>query len=147
MTSLALILVLAFVAASALAFWMLDALFPNLARRRLSDMVEHDGVAPRHVARNRMVAWLARITEPVSRFATPEGTELTEVSMRLIHAGLRQKSAPAAFFGVKACLTLLLPLLTVLYIGLSGTGLGELGLFSVLIPACVGYYLPSLALR
>jgi tight adherence protein C len=65
----------------------------------------------------------------------------------LSYAGLRQRSAPAAYFGAKAALTLLLPLLTVSALPLLGKGLQNITLVTVLVPAAIGYYLPSLALK
>lgn len=136
-----------FAAAALLAVWVFDTLFPDEARRRLADLIEASPNAARRVRRNHLITVLARITEPLSKLATPEGDELNTFTMLLTHAGLRQKAAPAAFFGVKAALTLLLPLMVVSALSLAADGKHPIGIFTVLVPAAMGYYLPNVALR
>lgn len=136
-----------FAAAALLAVWVFDTLFPDEARRRLADLIEASPNAARRVRRNHLITVLARITEPLSKLATPDGDELNEFTLLLTHAGLRQKAAPAAFFGVKAALTLLLPLMVVAAMSMASDGKREVGIFTVLVPAALGYYLPNLGLR
>lgn len=145
--SMWIVLVFAFAAAALLTVWLFDTFFPDEARRRLADLVEASPDAARRVRRNHVITVLARVTEPFSKMATPEGQDLDEVTLMLTHAGLRQRAAPAAYFGVKAALTLLLPVITVAVLGIASHGTESVGIFTVLVPAAFGYYLPSVALR
>lgn len=140
-------LILFFTAAALLAGWVFDTLFPDDARRRLADLVASSPNAARRVRRNHFINVLAKLTEPISKLATPRADTQGEVTLKLSYAGLRQRSAPAAYFGAKAALTLLLPLLTVSALPLLGKGFQNITLVTVLVPAAIGYYLPTLALN
>lgn len=140
------ILICVFVAAALLAVWLFDTFFPDEARRRLAELVDASPGAARRVRRNHLVNVLAQLTEPVGKLATPQGDDLNEVTMLLMHAGLRQRAAPAAYFGLKAALTLLLPVLTAVVLTLSDDGT-DVTLLTLLVPAAIGYYAPSVALR
>lgn len=140
------ILICVFVAVALLAVWLFDTLFPDEARRRLAELVDASPGAARRVRRNHLVNVLAQLTEPVGKLATPQGNDLTEVTMLLMHAGLRQRAAPAAYFGLKAALTLLLPVLGTVALTLSHDS-SQISLWTLLVPAAIGYYAPSMALR
>ncbi|MBI3381537.1 MAG: type II secretion system F family protein [Aquabacterium sp.] len=141
------VLIFFFIAAALLAVWVFDALFPDEARRRLADLVESSPHAARRVRRNHLIDVLARVTEPISKLATPDKDSLDEITLLLAHAGLRQKAASAAYFGAKAALTLLLPLITLTVLPLLKPGQQTFSLVTVLVPAAIGYYLPTLLLR
>lgn len=136
-----------FVAAALLAGWLFDAVFPDEARRRLADLVESSPHAAQRARRNHLINVLAKLTEPISKLATPDESRLNETTLKLAHAGFRQKAAPAAYFGVKATLTLLLPLLTISALPFTVNGSQNLNILTLLAPAAVGYYLPSIALK
>lgn len=146
--SIWLALLLLFVAIVALVLWLFDAIFPDEARRRLADLAESSPSARRRIKRNHVVDVMARITQPLSKLATPEGEEFSDIAIKLIHAGFRQRSAPAAFFGLKAALMLMLPALTfVLLSALSVQLRGASAIVAMIFPAIIGFYLPGMALR
>lgn len=146
--SIWLALLLLFVAIVALVLWLFDAIFPDEARRRLADLAESSPSARRRIKRNHIVDVMARITQPLSKIATPEGEEFSDIAIKLIHAGFRQRSAPTAFFGMKAALMLLLPAFTfVLLSALSIQLAGASAVVAMVFPAIIGFYVPGLALR
>ncbi len=145
--SIWLVLLFIFAAAALFAVWVFDIFFPDEARRRLADLVDASPHAARRVRRNHLINVLARVTEPIGKLATPDEDRFNEISLTLAHAGLRQKSAPAAYFGAKAALTLLLPLLTLSVLTFSTVGPRSFNIMTVLVPAALGYYLPSLFLK
>lgn len=136
-----------FVSAALLSAWLFDSLFPDEARRRLADLVESSPTAAKRVRRNHLVTVLAKLTEPIGKLATPEDEAFDEVTMWLSHAGLRQRAATAAYFGTKAALTLILPVITVVLIGIVSGGTQAITLPVVILPAAIGFYLPSVLLR
>jgi len=76
-----------------------------------------------------------------------EGFEKSSIRLRFVHAGIRNATAAAAFFGIKTLLTLGLPLLGFVTLTLSGSPLkGNSLLFMMLILAAVGYYGPNMVL-
>ncbi len=147
--SIWLALLLLFVAIVALVLWLFDTIFPDEARRRLANLVEASPGALRRIRRNHLVDVLARITAPLSRWTTPEGEEFSDVVIKLIHAGYRQRSAPTAFFGLKATLMLLLPALTFVVLGAMGVPLrsGSEAVMAMIFPAIIGFYVPGIVLR
>lgn len=146
--SIWLALLLLFIAIVALVLWLFDAIFPDEARRRLADLAESSPSARRRIKRNHVVDVMARITQPLSKLATPEGEEFSDIAIKLIHAGFRQRSAPAAFFGLKAALMLMLPALTFVLLGALSVQLrGASAIVAMIFPAIIGFYLPGMALR
>ncbi|MCH8180789.1 MAG: type II secretion system F family protein [Proteobacteria bacterium] len=142
-------LLLLFVAIVALVLWLFDAIFPDEARRRLADLAESSPSARKRIKRNHLVDVMARVTQPLSKLATPEGEEFSDIAIKLIHAGYRQRSAPTAYFGLKAALMLTLPALTFVMMGAMGIKManGTQAVVAMIFPAIIGFYVPGLLLR
>ena len=119
---------------------------PNAARQRLSGLVADTPQRPQ--VKDRWLRWVADLTRPISKFSMPEeGFEKSSVRLRFAHAGIRNATAPAAFFGIKTLLTLGLPLLGFVLLTLSGSPLkGNTLLLAMLALAALGYYGPNLVL-
>jgi tight adherence protein C len=84
---------------------------PSATQKRLRALQQEAG-EPGMTAGARWLHWIAGVTKPLSSLAAPaEGFEKSNLKLRFTHAGLRNPVAPSAFFGIKAILTLLLPLL------------------------------------
>jgi tight adherence protein C len=122
---------------------------PSATSERLRGM---DEAARGPVVETLAQRWMKRIaalTQPVAKLASPEeGFEKSAVKLKFTHAGIRNPSAPSAFFGIKSVLTLGLPLIA----------FGLLNLFDalpkannllllLLLLAALGYYLPNLVLN
>ncbi len=119
---------------------------PEAARQRL---VELEGEAQaRPAVSGRFLNWAARVTRPASRLSMPgEGFERSRIRLRFVHAGIRNPSAPAAFFGVKTVLALGLPMLGMVLNALGTAPIkGNNLLFALLVLGTVGYYLPNVVL-
>lgn len=86
-----------------------------------------------------------RLVEPVARLATPAPEEEEAFRLRFLHAGLRQRTAPALFYAAKVLLALGLPML--LAAGWTMSGRAGPGLPAMLMAAFVGLYLPQLWLH
>ena len=139
-------LVLIFVVVVAGCLGVAAMLRPDAARQRLIGI---DGGPAKHVpSTGRLLAWVARITRPISKLSTPEeGFEKSSVKLRFLHAGIRGSAAPTAFFGIKTLLTLGLPMLAFVGLALVGSPLkGNSLLLAMLVMAAVGYYGPNLVL-
>jgi len=142
-----LFLVLVFAVATAIAAGVLSLLWPNEARVRLQALVADERPQP-----ERHAGWLkfvADLTRPISSLAAPEeGYEKSSVKLRFVHAGIRNPSAPAAFFGLKTALTLGLPLFGFAALAFTDTQpKGNNLLLLLLLLAAVGYYAPNLVLN
>jgi len=119
---------------------------PDAARRRLMNL--NPGAVQHAPVTNRLLGWVAAVTRPISKLSMPEeGFEKSSIRLRFVHAGIRNATAAAAFFGIKTSLTLGLPLLGFVALTLSGSPLkGNSLLFMMLILAAVGYYGPNMVL-
>jgi len=142
-----LFLALVFVVVMATAAGLLALLQPSEARSRLRNLVAGESAEP-----ERNAGWLkfvADLTRPISDLAAPqEGFEKSSVKLRFVHAGIRNPSAPIAFFGLKAALTLGLPLLGFATLTFTGTQpKGNNLLLLLLLLAALGYYAPNLVLN
>jgi tight adherence protein C len=120
-------------------------LAPSAAQARLRSLVlghPHAGAPSQH----RWAQWIAGLTRPIGKLSAPaEGFEKSSLRLRFVHAGLRDASAPAAFFGLKSLLTLGLPLLG--YALMAGTDWrGNTLLALMLLLATLGYYGPNVVL-
>jgi tight adherence protein C len=138
-------LALVFVAVAGAVLVGAYAFRPQAARQRLDQLAS--SFAP--LADEKRQFWMERIarwTQPVGRLAAPEkGEEFSAIKQRFNHAGIRNPSASAMFFGIKAVLTLLLPLLAMALLALTGTPLKTNNLLMLLLTlAALGYYLPNL---
>ena len=119
---------------------------PDAARQRL--MALNPEAAHQSPVKNRLLGWVADVTRPISKLSMPEeGFEKSSIRLRFVHAGIRNATAAAAFFGIKTLLTLGLPLLGFVALTLSGSPLkGNTLLLAMLVSAAVGYYGPNMVL-
>ena len=119
---------------------------PNVAHQRLQAVASDALQRPRPT--DRWMRWVADVTRPISKFSMPEeGFEKSTLRLRFMHAGIRNATAPAAFFGVKTLLTLGLPMLGFVVVTLTGSPLkGNNFLLAMLLLAAVGYYGPNMVL-
>ena len=139
-------LALVFVVVVAGCLGVAAMLRPNVARRRLMELTPDVGrQAP---VKNRLLDWVAEATRPISKLSMPEeGFEKSSIRLRFVHAGIRNATAAAAFFGIKTLLTLGLPLLGFVALTLSGSPLkGNSLLLAMLLLAAAGYYGPNMLL-
>ena len=137
-------LALVFVVVVAGCLGVAAMLRPDVARRRLMDL-NPEVHAP---VKNRLLGWVAEVTRPISKLSMPEeGFEKSSIRLRFVHAGIRNATAAAAFFGIKTLLTLGLPLIGFVALTLSGSPLkGNTLLFAMLLLAAAGYYGPNMVL-
>lgn len=96
-------------------------------------------------------AWIERtvqFTRPFAKLSTPENSEeVSALRTRFLHAGIRQNSAPLAYFGAKTLLALIFPLGTYFSVVVSHPGMAAATqLFVILLAASVGFYLPNVVL-
>jgi len=135
-----------FVLSVACALGLLHLARPRPERRRLQHLAG-EAVDDTPVGR-RWLRVVERLTRPLSSLAEPdEGLASSNVRARFAHAGIRNPSAPASFFGLKTLLTLALPLLALLLALSTGMPLtGQGALAQLLALAALGYYAPNLVL-
>lgn len=135
-----------FVVVSAFVLGLSATLRPEPTRQRLQALAG-DAAALR--GGGRWLEKLARLTRPISHLSAPEdGFERSNVKLRFTNAGIRNPSAPTAFFGIKTLLTLGLPLSAFAVVSLAGlTVKGNSLMFMLLVAAAIGYYLPNMVLN
>jgi len=140
-------LALVFVATVGVAFWLIQWVGGNAASSRLKRLMGGPRSAP-VPATDRWLERVARATRPLAKLSTPEeGYEGSALRRRFVNAGIRNASAPAAFFSAKTILAVGLPLLV--YAGLAlarSPAKGNTLLLWLLLAAAIGYYLPNLVL-
>lgn len=139
-----LVLVLVFFAASFGAMGAMYIFRPQPTQDRLQRLSRSD--PPASAAGPRWRARLARWLQPFGRLLMPEaGWENSPLRRRFMNAGFRGESTLLAYFGAKALLALLLPLLFVLQLGISRLPINVNGvLLIVLFLATAGYIAPNL---
>lgn len=121
---------------------------PSAAQERLRQLEQGGAPGATGSDGQRVMEWVAQMTAPLSQLAAPEeGFEKSSMKLRFLHAGIRAPSAPAAFFGIKAVLTLGLPLLAygAMLLG-DAAPKGNATLMLLLLAAAIGYYLPNVVL-
>jgi tight adherence protein C len=157
------VLLLAFAAAGLLAGGLALLLQPDAVRQRLRALAPEPGAAAAAAegseARTRR-AWatLAAWTRPLQRMAAPRQVDAEPAApagsdeagllrQRFLHAGIRHPQAVAAYFGVKALLTLALPAAAFVALVFAGSlPRGNALLLALLLPAAAGYWGPNLLL-
>ncbi len=115
---------------------------PDQARRRLRKLMAGGPDTPAEAA---WVGRVAHVLRPLSSMAAPEDDESqSALRLRLTQAGLRHPAAPAAFFGIKAVLTLGLPALVFAFMAVGGVMHSlNTSLMVLLLAASLGYYSPN----
>lgn len=146
-TTQLLFLGLLFVVVTSSVIGLVLLLRPNATRQRLRRLVAD---VPTYGGRgSRWFGLVARLTRPFDRLAPSDEDDATsDIRLRFLHAGVRNPSAPAAFYGLKTVLTVGLPLAGFIATKLGGFTLaGNHLLLVLLLLATIGYYGPSLALN
>jgi len=117
----------------------------SLVRRLREVASEHQ---PDAVERQNWVESVARTTGRLSRLATSDDADSTSaLKQKLIRAGWRHRSAAIAFFGVKAVLVFALPVIVLgICLLLPERPSALMLMLASLLGACLGLYLPDLAL-
>lgn len=92
--------------------------------------------------------WIERVvklTGPLGKLSIPaEGWDKSPLRIRFMNAGLRRPTTPALYFAAKSVLALGLPMLTFLFLGLSGARLAAIETTGLLLlTGGFGYYLPN----
>jgi tight adherence protein C len=139
-------LALVFIGTVALAYWLVQALSGNVTAERMKRLV--GGASALESPAERWVERVARATGPLGKLSTPEeGFEASALRRRFFNAGIRNASAPAAFFGAKTILAVGLPMLVFAGLTLAQSPVkGTALLFWLLLAATFGYYLPNVVL-
>lgn len=139
-------LTVVFVAVLAVGLTITYYLNPDLTRERLWQITAAEG--PAAGPHGQWIEKVIKLTGPLAKLSVPaEGWEGAPMRIRFMNAGLREASAPIAYFAAKTILALALPALCFLYIAWSGTRYStEALLATLLIAASIGYYLPNLVL-
>ncbi|MGE5489672.1 MAG: type II secretion system F family protein [Actinomycetota bacterium] len=94
-------------------------------------------------------AWQARVVklaEPIAKLVVPEGNpeDYSRLRLRFLNAGFRHRSAMAVFYAAKVFLSVLMPVLLVLYVGIADVSMdANLLVVAVLAAATGGFILPS----
>ena len=95
--------------------------------------------------------WQERVVKaatPVAKLATPTDEEsISRLRVKFLNAGIRNASAPVLYFGAKAFLALLFPLLFVFFTRSVDWKMStQMSIAMLLLLAAIGYYLPSIVL-
>ncbi len=138
---------LVFVATFALAFWLVRFAGGNASAQRMRRVLGENSTF--ESSAERFVDKVAKATKPIAKLSMPEeGFEGSALKRRFVTAGLRNASAPTAFFGAKTVLAIGLPMLAyiVLAVLMQPPIKGNALLFWLLLAAGFGYYLPNVIL-
>jgi tight adherence protein C len=121
---------------------------PSAAQQRLRDLERGSGDPTAAPTGQRWLQWVADMTKPLSQLAAPEeGFEKSNMKLRFAHAGIRNATAPSAFFGIKAVLTLAMPMVGYLVAAFTGeVPQGNNLLLLLLSLAALDYYGPNIVL-
>lgn len=92
---------------------------------------------------------LTDLVMPLSKLAAPEeGFEQSALKLKFAHAGIRDRRAPMVFFGLKALMFLVLPLVGWVLLQAGNSSLaGQQLLLVLLLVGVLGYYLPNMVLN
>lgn len=141
------LLALVFVSVAGATWWSANWAGGAVARGRVRQAL---GAAD---ADDRPSQWIDELATATRRLATlslpDEGAESSALRRRFLHAGIRQASAPTAYFGAKTVLALSLPMIVFvgMNLALPTPPRGATLLFVLLLAAATGYYLPNVWLQ
>ncbi|MBI5278028.1 MAG: type II secretion system F family protein [Burkholderiales bacterium] len=138
-----LLLVLAFVAASGVAYLGLRLLAPTPLQERVHALA--GAGAPMAAAGEEIGQRLARWLGPLARPSLPAGGwEQSPLRVRFSNAGYRSPYAPVIYFGCKTLLTFVLPGCLLAWLWLAGVEFqANAWMPALLLLAATGYYLPN----
>ena len=125
--------------------WGIDKAF----KKRLTKVVPQGlTAAGSSVSRTVTQPKVASIINILSKLSLPEeGWQSSNVQLKFLQAGIRNKNAPLYYFAVKTLLTLILPGLLGLFLYFTKPNISfVLSVCMVLLTATGGYYLPEIAL-
>ncbi|NMG43079.1 type II secretion system F family protein [Aromatoleum toluvorans] len=137
-------LALLFIAVTAGAFFVMTRFTRSATVERMQALGGgHKAAAP--PVSDTWIEHMVKLTGPLAKLSTPEDSEhISALHIRFLHAGIRNQSAPYAYFGIKTALALGLPLLAYFTILITTPELKFQGtLLVILITAAIGYYLPN----
>ncbi len=138
-------LVVFFLAVFAGAMLLMRYLLPNPVQQRLQKLDDGPVSIGEPTPGADWVARIAKISSPLAKLSMPdEGWEKSPLRIRFMNAGLRSENVPVLYFSVKTILAVSLPVLLWLVLLVSGTALSsDSMLFSLLVAAAIGFYLPN----
>ena len=140
-------LALVFIGTFALAYWLVQLTGGNNSAQRMRRVLGEPSMFESPA--ERFVTRVAKVTGPIAKLSMPEeGYEGSALRRRFVMAGIRNATAPAAYFGGKTILAVGLPMLTFIVLTLlkQPPVKGNALLFCLLSAAAVGYYLPNFVL-
>lgn len=138
-----------FVVVSAVAYglaWLV--MRPKIVQDRLRTVLGQED-APGATGAANWQKRMAEVATPIARLALPnEGWEKSNIRTLFMNAGWRQTWAPMLYFAAKAALAIFLPLVFMLYAGVSNVSWETRSILAIiLLLASIGYYLPNVVLR
>ena len=120
-------------------------------KKRLAQVVRQGGTAAAGspLSKTASPVRVVSIINILSKLSLPEeGWQSSSVQLKFFQAGIRNKKAPVYYFAVKTLLTLVLPGLLALFLYFTKPDISFAhSMFTVIVTAGVGYYLPELSLR
>jgi len=143
-------LAVAFLAYALLVFGLVKLFAQRQINRRLKQTHSAPlvGVVRKAPTAPQESGWQAMLVS-MSKLSVPEGDwQNSQLRLKFIRAGFRGPTAAQTYFAIKTILTLILPLLATLLIGVltPSTPYPRLALYAVSL-AGIGYYLPDIYLR
>jgi tight adherence protein C len=128
------------------ALVIISQLSPRPIQARLQQLAENGQEL------HEATGWIAKAVQlsgPLAKITLPaEGWENSQLRIRFMNAGYRNSAAPVLFFAAKTLLAILLPVLTALYLYLSGKTLSHpMMIVLALGAALLGYILPNVFLE
>jgi tight adherence protein C len=141
------LLVIVFLSVTGLALGLGFWFTRDRALGRRIDRIQTDADTPAQTVRPNQVwtAKMAKLAQPFAHLSTPKDVEdASYLRVRFMNAGLRDASWLPLFFGIKVILTLLFPLVFLLYSGfIRGQGVSISVATATIVLASMGYYLPN----
>jgi tight adherence protein C len=143
-------IVLSGAAVASVVFALYNFGIDNIFKKRLTQVVRQSGVtANASFSKTVPPSKVSSIINLLSKLSLPdEGWQSSNVQLKFLQAGIRNKSAPLYYFAIKTLLTLVLPGLLALFLYFTKPNISLiLDLFMVLATATAGYYLPEIVLH
>jgi len=140
-------LALVFIGTFALAYWLANFAGGDATAERMRRVLGENTAFESPV--ERFVDRVARATKPIAKLSMPEeGFENSALLRRFVNAGIRNASAPTAYFGCKTILAIGMPMLAFIVLAVlkNPPVKGNALLLCLLSAAALGYYLPNFIL-
>ncbi len=140
-----------FLFVASLGYWVLAQWIPSEMEQRKLSLTQHvPTTANPLLQRFRQKATsLLLLLGPWAGQAKPDDPlQATDLQIRLFNAGLRSPVAAPIFLGIKTVLTLLFPVIFMLFVWMFPTQVEGINFWaSVMVSAGLGYYLPNIGLH